>query len=59
MFGRGLRRHGYTLPREPNDDDVPESRQRFVAFTTVLLAGLSLIGTVSVWFAVTLVDRCS
>jgi hypothetical protein len=54
----GLRQHGYRLPDRPNDDGTPEDRTRFMAFTTMLLAALSLLGTLYVGVAVGAVGGC-
>lgn len=58
-FVHGLRRHRFQLPSRPHDDDTPEDRRHFVAFTTTLLAGLSLVATVFVAFAGLAIDGCS
>lgn len=57
-FWYGLRRHGYRLPDRPNDDGTPEDRMRFMAFTTMLLAALSLVGILYVGVAVSAVGGC-
>lgn len=57
-FFHGLRRHGYRLPDRPNDDGTPEDRSRFMALTTMLLAALSLLATLSVGVAVSAVGGC-
>lgn len=44
----GFHRHGRRFPDRPNDDGTPEDRTRFMAFTTMLLAALSLVGTLYV-----------
>jgi hypothetical protein len=54
----GLYRHGYRLPDRPNDDGTPEDRTRFMAFTTMLLAALSLVGTLYVGIAAMAVGGC-
>ena len=59
LFVHGFSRHQYTLPDRPNDDDTPEDRRRFVAFTTMLLAGLSVVATVYAWFAIVIVSPCA
>ena len=41
--GRHLRRAGEP---PPFDDDTPQDRHRFLAFSTLLLAGLSFVATV-------------
>lgn len=57
-FFYGLSRHGYRLPDQPNDDGTPEDRTRFMAFTTMLLAALSLVGTLYVGIAAIAVGGC-
>lgn len=57
-FLRGWRRHGYELAMGANDDDSAVDRQRFVAVTTMLLAGLSLLGTLFVGIAALAVEPC-
>lgn len=56
-FIRGWRRHGYEA-MGANDDDTAVDRQRFVAVTTMLLAGLSLMGTLFVGIAALVVEPC-
>jgi hypothetical protein len=58
LFLRGLKRHAHQLPIESNDDDSPEDRRHFLAFTTMLLAGLSLVATLFVGVAAVAVDLC-
>lgn len=58
LLVHGLRRLGHTLPDRPNDDPTPEDRTKFMAFTTVLLAGLSLIGTMFVAAAIWSIGGC-
>lgn len=57
-FFHGLRRHGYRLPDRTNDDGTPEDRSRFMAFTTMLLAALSLVATLYAGVAVMAVGGC-
>jgi hypothetical protein len=59
FFIHGLRRHRYELPNKTHDDDTPEDRHHFIAWTTMLLAGLSFLGTGFVALAVTIVGGCS
>ena len=59
LFVHGLRRHRYQLPTRAHDDDTPEDRRHFIAWTTMLLAGLSLFATAFVALAVVIVDRCA
>ena len=58
LFLRGFRAHRYRFPDRPNDDDTPEDRTRFAAFTTMLLAGLSFVATAYGWFAIASVSPC-
>lgn len=58
-FVHGLRRHAYQLPAKTHDDDTPEDRRHFLAFTTMLLAGLSLLATLYGALAIMLVDGCA
>ncbi|HEX6217044.1 MAG TPA: hypothetical protein VFZ38_19560 [Vicinamibacterales bacterium] len=57
-FRSGLHHLGHRLPDQPNDDGTPEDRTRFMAFTTMLLAGLSLIATLFVGAAAIAVGAC-
>jgi hypothetical protein len=57
-FAFGFHRHGRRFPDQPNDDGTPEDRTRFMAFTTMLLAGLSLVATLYVGLAALAVGRC-
>jgi hypothetical protein len=59
LFVHGWRRHRSQLPRETHDDDTPEDRRHFMAWTTMLLAGLSLMATAMVAIAVFLVGGCA
>lgn len=59
LFVLGFRRHQYQWPSRPHDDDTPEDRRHFMAFTTMLLAGLSLLAMLYGGFAVALLDGCS
>ena len=59
FFLFGLRRHRDRWPTRPNDDDTPEDRRHFMAFTTMLLAGLSVLATAYVALAMLLVDGCA
>jgi hypothetical protein len=54
----GFHRHGRRLPDQSNDDGTPGDRTRFVAFTTMLLAALSLAATLFVGFAALGFERC-
>lgn len=54
----GFRHLGRRLPDQPNDDGTPEDRTRFMAFTTMLLAALSLIATLFVGVAALAVGAC-
>lgn len=57
-FAHGFRAHGHNLPDTSNDDDSPGDRHRFIAFTTMLLAGLSLVATLFVGAAAIMIDGC-
>jgi hypothetical protein len=57
-FLRALVQLRYQLPQQPSDDPTPGDRARFMAFTTLLLAGLSGIGTLYVGAAAWLVGGC-
>ncbi len=49
LIGRsGYKRHGYGSGTAPHDQDTKEDRHRFLGLATLLLAGLSAIGTVYV-----------
>jgi hypothetical protein len=58
LFVHGWRRHRYQLPQKTHDDDTPEDRRHFMAWTTMLLAGLSLVATGFVAIAAVLVGGC-
>lgn len=55
---RAFRQLDYRLPDQPNDDGTPEDRNRFMSYTTMLLAGMSWIGTLFVGVASTAVGGC-
>ena len=57
-FAFGFHRHGRRLPDRPNDDGTPEDRTRFMAFTTMLLAGLSFAATLYVGLAALAAGGC-
>ena len=57
-FALGFHRHGRRFPDRSNDDGTPEDRTRFMAFTTMLLAGLSLVATLYVGLAALAAARC-
>jgi hypothetical protein len=57
-FARALRRHRRGRPGGTDDSDTPEDRRRFVAATTMLLAGMSMIATIYAWLAIAVVHRC-
>ena len=59
LFVHGWRRHGYDLPDQPNDDASPQDRTKFMAFTTMLLAGLSWIATLYVGLAAWSIGGCA
>ena len=58
FFLRSLRQLNYQLPDQPNDDGTPEDRNRFMAYTTLLLAGMSWIATLFVGVAATAMGGC-
>jgi hypothetical protein len=57
-FLHGFHRHGRRLPDRSNADGTPEDRSRFMAFTTMLLAALSIVATVFVGYAVMAIGGC-
>jgi fucose permease len=57
-FWYGFRRHGYSLPDRSNDDGTPADRTKFMAFMTMLLAALSLVGVLFAGIAATAVGGC-
>jgi hypothetical protein len=59
FFHHGFSRLRYRLPMRPLDDDTPGDREQFVAFTTMLLAGMSLVAVVFEAIAIAVVNRCS
>ena len=59
FFHHGLHRHRYEMPTRPHDDDTPEDRDQFVAFTTMLLAGMSFVAVAFEALAIVVVNRCS
>lgn len=54
----GFHRHERRLPTQSNDDGTSEDRRRFMAFTTMLLAALSLIATAFVGGAAIAAGGC-
>lgn len=58
LLVRGFRQLDYRLPDQPNDDGTPEDRTKFMAGMTILLAGLSGIGTVFVGTAAFSIGGC-
>jgi hypothetical protein len=54
----GFHHLGRRLPDQPNDDGTPEDRTRFMGFTTMLLAALSLIATLFVGVAAIGMGAC-
>ena len=58
LFMHGRRRRRSLLPTRAHDDDTPEDRRHFMAFMTMLLAGLSLVATAFTALAAVLVDGC-
>lgn len=57
-FAHGFRRHGYRLPDRSNDDGTPADRTKFMAFMTMLLAALSLVGVLFAGIAAAAVGGC-
>ena len=57
-FVSGFHHLGHRLPDQPNDDGTPEDRTRFMGFTTILLAVLSLIATLFVGVAALAAGTC-
>lgn len=51
-------RHNYGTATVPHDFDTPEDRHRFLGFATLLLSGLSGIGTVYVALAAVFIGTC-
>jgi hypothetical protein len=58
LFLRAFRQLNYQLPDRPNDDGTAEDRNRFMSYTTMLLAGMSWIGTLFVGVSATAVGGC-
>lgn len=58
LFVRGFRQLDCRLPDQPNDDGTPEDRTKFMAYMTILLAGLSGIATVFVGTAAFAMGGC-
>lgn len=58
LFVRGFRQLNYRLPDQPNDDGTPEDRTMFMSYMTMLLAGLSGIGTIFIGAASVSVGGC-
>lgn len=58
LLVRGLRQLDYQLPDQPNDDGTPEDRTKFMAYMTILLAGLSGIATLFVGIAALSMGGC-
>jgi len=58
FFFRAFRQLNYRLPDQPNDDGTPEDRNRFMSYTTMLLAGMSWIATLFIGVAATAMGGC-
>lgn len=58
LFWRGLQRHRGGWQTPAYDQDTPEDRTRFIALTTMLLAGLSVLATLFVALGLWLVPSC-
>jgi hypothetical protein len=54
----GWRRHTMGTAEVPHDSDTPEDRHRFIGFATLLLAGLSFVGTIYVALAAVFLETC-
>lgn len=53
---RGYRRHG--VGTAPHNFDTPEDRYRFLGFATVLLSGLSAVGTIYAALNLIFIETC-
>ena len=58
FFLRAFRQLNFQLPDQPSDDGTPEDRNRFMSYTTLLLAGMSWIATLFVGVAATAMGGC-
>jgi hypothetical protein len=58
FFLRAFLQLEYRLPDQPHDDDTAEDRTRFMAYTTLLLSGMSWIATLFVGVAGFAVGGC-
>lgn len=58
FFLRAFRQLGYRLPDQPHDDATAEDRTRFMAYTTLLLSGMSWIATLFVGVSAFAVGGC-
>ena len=58
VLWRGYQRHTLGGSTVPHDFDTPEDRHRFLGFATVLLAVLSIVGTIYVALAVVFIETC-
>lgn len=58
LFAHGYRRRNPVHPAGPHDDDSPDDRRHFMAFTTMLLAAMSLLATVFVAAGVFVAGGC-
>lgn len=59
LFIHGFRRHRYQLPVRTHDDDTPEDRRHFMAWTTMLLAGLSMLATAFIAMGIVVAGECA
>lgn len=55
---RGFRKHSFGSATVPHDFDTPEDRHRFLGFATVLLSGLSAVGTIYVALTAVFMRSC-
>lgn len=53
-----FRRHTIGSATVPHDFDTPEDRHRFLGFATLLLSGLSAVGTLYVALAAVFFETC-
>ncbi len=53
-----FRRHSFGTATVPHDFDTPEDRHRFLGFATLLLSGLSGVGTLYIALAAVFIGTC-
>ena len=54
----GYTRHRHGAETVPHDMATAADRHRFLGFATLLLAGLSAVATIFVWFSASVFDIC-